>query len=208
MSGSRTSSTREALRLRVVAVGEGRMPTDQFKARGAHSLLVAVATRRLRVEGVSWRAVEVDGLDATDRALEAVRELGGADLVLQGSVAFAGFNVLDPLRLHEELGAPVIVVLSERPDNEAVYRALTKHFTDWEARWRVFKEVSERAPLVEATAPQGSPIYLAPIGLSVEEATSIVRGLTRRGRMPEPLRAAELIAKGISRSLYALLRGG
>jgi len=193
-------------RLKVIALGEGRLPSETFKVKGDYSLLVGVLMKKLSLLKVSWRFIEVDGLDGTNKAIEIIEELSPADLILQGSVACAGFNLIDPLSINEKLKVPVIVILREKPDNQAVYQALTKHFKDWKERWRVFEDVAKKAPIIEAQLGEGGPVYVEIVGMPEAEGVSTIKSLVKVGRVPEPLRVAEAIAKGISRSLYSLLK--
>ncbi|MEM4700510.1 MAG: DUF99 family protein [Candidatus Nezhaarchaeales archaeon] len=204
MSGSPPSCP-DPSAIKVLGIEGGALP-GRFKIRGARTALLGVLMRRFRVEGLAWRLVEVDGLDASEKAIEIARELGG-DVIMLGGVSYAGFNIVDPLRLFSELGRPVLVVVEEAPDNEAVRRALLKHFPDWEVRWRVFEALASRTQVVKVSLPGGLHTYLEAVGIPVDEAERIVRGLTRRSKTPEPLRTARLLVKGVSRSLLAALSG-
>lgn len=184
---------------------EGGSLPGPFKLRGERTALLGVLMRRFAVEGLAWRLVEVDGLDASDKALEIAKELGG-DLIMLGGISCAGFNLVDPIRLFSELGRPVLVVLEEAPDNESVRRALVKHFPDWELRWKVFEEVSSKAQAVEVSLPGGLRAYVEAVGMEAAEAERVVKGLARGGKTPEPLRTARVLVKGVSRSLLSMLR--
>ena len=203
MAGSATSY-RNAHNLAVLAIEGGSLPGG-FKVKGSKAALLGVLMRRFRVEDLSWRLVDVDGLDGTEKALELASELAPCDIVMLGGVSYAGFNLIDPVRLTEKLGRPVVVVVEERPDNEAVRAALIKHFEDWEERWRVFEELASRSPIVEVKPREGGPVYVEAVGMPIVEAEAIVKELTKWGRTPEPLRAARLLVKGVSRSLLKKL---
>lgn len=191
--------------LKVLAVEGGRLPSVSFKARGEKTVLVGVLMRRFRVVDLSWRLIEIDGLDATEKAIEIASDLPSPDLIMLGSVTCAGFNILNPFKLNEKLGVPVIVVVKEKPNNEAVYSALIKHFPDWKERWRVFEELAEKAPIRHVKVEEGNPVYLEAISISGEEAEKTIKAFLKWGRLPEPLRVAEIIAKGASRSLFKTL---
>ncbi|RLF13699.1 MAG: hypothetical protein DRJ97_07595, partial [Thermoprotei archaeon] len=179
---------------------EGGSLPGGFKSRGWKAALLGVLMRRFRVEGLAWRLIEVDGLDGTERALEIANELG-CDVVMLGGVSYAGFNLVDPVKLLDELRRPVLIVVEEPPNNEAVRQALLKHFPDWRERWRVFEELASRTQVVEVKLPGELKVYLEALGVSVSEAERLVRELTKWGRTPEPLRTARLLVKGVSRSL-------
>lgn len=126
-----------------------------------------------------------------------------------GGVSFAGFNLIDPVAVHKELKVPVIVISKDKPNNEEVYRALVKHFDDWAVRWRVFERLSRVSKVYEVVSnPKERPIYVEAVGISVEEAASIIRGVTIWGRLPEPIRVANLVSKGLSLSLLSEVKLG
>ena len=202
--GSATSYL-SAAELSVLALEGGSVPNG-LKVKGSKTALLGVLMKRFKVEGLAWRLIDVDGLDGTERSIEIARELPSSDVVMLGGVSCAGFNLVDPLKLVEELGRPVLVVVEDPPNNEAVKAALLKHFPDWRERWRVFEELSLRAPVVKVEPREGSCVYLEAVGLPVEEAKRVVRELTRWGRTPEPLRAARQLVKGVTRSLLKVVR--
>lgn len=188
-------------KLKVLALEGGRLPHVSFKAKGGKTLLIGTLTQRFRMLSIAYRFVEVDGLDATEKALEIASELSSFNLIMLSSVACAGFNILNPFKLHSELKVPVIIVLKEEVDNRSIYLALVKHFQDWMIRWNVFEELAKKAPLHQVNLDGRRPIYIEAISMDVKEAEEVVRALIKWGRVPEPLRMAEAIAKGITRSM-------
>ena len=101
--------------LKVLAVEGGRLPSVSFKARGEKTVLVGVLMRRFRVVDLSWRLIEIDGLDATEKAIEIASDLPSPDLIMLGSVTCAGFNILNPFKLNEKLGVPCLLYTSPSP---------------------------------------------------------------------------------------------
>jgi len=92
----------------------------------------------------------------------------------------------------------VIIVSKRRPDNEAVLRALKKHFEDWEQRWSTIKRVGEVMEVVNIKAER---LYVEVVGMDIEEAIEVINKWTLWGKRPEPLRVVNLIVKGLSRIL-------
>lgn len=176
---------------RVVGVEDG-----SFQKRiSQRALLAVVLFKGLRIEDVKITRVEVDGLDATERLDEILSEWKFEAVLLAG-VAFAGFNIIDPATIHAKFGNPVIIISRTKPNNEAVKRALERHFEDWKSRWRVFKKLGLVYKVAVSTSKP--PIYFEIVGEGAEWAVKLVRAFSVCSRIPEPIRVARLIARGLS----------
>ena len=176
---------------RVVGVEDGSFQ----KGITPRTLLAVVLFKGLKIEGVKIARIVVDGLDATEKLGEVLGEWEFEAVLLAG-VSFAGFNVIDPTIIHEEFGNPVIVISRTKPNSKAVKRALERHFEDWQSRWSVF----ERLGLVHKVVVSASepPVYVETVGVRVGWAGKLIRALSVCSRIPEPIRVARLIARGLS----------
>ncbi len=116
---------------RLVGVEDGSF--DAFLP-GQTTLLCAVCMAGDRVEWVKLGRVRVDGREATGVLLGMLRG-ERFDALILGGVSFAGFDVVDPQVLREELGVPVIVYSSKLPDSTSTLSALKANFSDWAERW-------------------------------------------------------------------------
>lgn len=160
--------------------------------------LVGVLTRGGGyVEGVLADRVTVDGHDATDTVLNLLADSGfeqtAQALAFEGGTV-AGFNVLDLDRLHEELGLPVLALTRDRPDPDAVREALQDHVDDPGERARRLT-----AHPVHAVEMDEGEVFMRHAGGDLDRLAELVRVNTVRGRMPEPLRIARLVARAIER---------
>jgi len=184
--------------LKVLAFEDGSFSPSRKRSH-VKTVLVGVLTSNFTITRVEVRDIEVDGLDATEKAIDIAKSLQSFDLILQGSIAYGGFNFIDPEALYHEFRKPVIVVVGEIPDNEAVKNALIKHFDDWKARWSVFNKFSQ---VFEAhTNPRENPVYVNFVGIDLSQVKDVLKSLTVFGRFPEPLRVAWIIAKSLSKAL-------
>lgn len=189
------------MKMRFLGVEDGSFNPYKFQRRGK-TILCGVLTNGLKVEEVALRLIDVDGLDATEKLLDIANRLGSLDMIILGGVTFGGFNVIDPIIVHQELKVPVVVVTTEKPNNEAVLNALKKHFEDWEIRYKVFEKLASISPIFEAKLHyRENPIFLEVVGIDFEKAVEVLRRVTIRGRIPEPVRIANRIAKAVSRAL-------
>jgi endonuclease V-like protein UPF0215 family len=139
--------------------------------------------------------LEVDGLDSTDVILRLLRGTR-TDIVFLSGITFAGFNIVDCTRLHNVLHIPIIVVCREKPDNRSVKRALQKHFTDWERRWRLVRKLGRIYRF--APKPSEQPLHFEAVGISAAHARKVISAYCATSRVPEPVRVAGLMAKGLA----------
>jgi len=181
------------LDLNVVGVDDGSFPaakTDRDRA-----LLLAVLMRRSRIRGIRFGTIKVDGTDAGPVLKSLVRTIS-SDIVMLSGISFAGFNVIDISKLAHELKKPIIAVTGDRPDNRAVKKALKDHFPDWESRWR---SVRSAGRLYSCKPLKDEPkLYFEVKGATPDYARSIIMSTAVISRLPEPIRVARIIAKGLS----------
>lgn len=148
------------------------------------------------VEAVLVDHVSVDGTDAT-ATVEALLTGSGfletAHAVAFNGGALGGFNVLDLDALHRALGVPVMAVMRTRPDDEAVREALKAHFDDAETRYQQLTQ-QEIAQVDLGTGPA----YVRHAGGTLAELEALLKAQTVRGREPEPIRIAHLVATALA----------
>ncbi|MBC7129883.1 DUF99 family protein [Candidatus Bathyarchaeota archaeon] len=161
------------------------------------AILVAVLIKDLSIHAVRFNQIQVDGLDATEKAIQLLEGLNFEAIMLAG-VSFAGFNIIDPTVLLNVFGKPTIIVSKRKPNNKAVKRALFRHFKDWRIRWSVFEKLGE----VHRFSISGKNyLYFEVLGLDFKEAIELIKSLTIIGRCPEPVRVAKLIAHDLYRRM-------
>ena len=89
----------------------------------------------------------------------------------------------------------MIVYMTKYPDMNATLNALRKHFPDWQERWRRYESLGDIHMIEFDDLP---PAYFEVMGTSPIAAKKLIRENIMEGRIPEPLRLANLIAKGTS----------
>jgi len=178
--------------LRVLGIAES------YRGRhdaGAVSRLAGVVMRRdLRIDGFGTDEVKVGGTDATEAVVRLVETIGRDDvrLVMLSGAVIAWFNVIDAGAVAAKTGCAVVSVTYE--PSPGLEEAIGRHFPGDAARLEAYGRLGERAPAVLST---GSTVYLRPFGLSLAEAAALVDAFTLDGGVPEPLRVARLIARGL-----------
>jgi uncharacterized protein len=115
--------------------------------------------------------------------------------VFLSGVTFGGFNLINPRTIFEQRNVPVIVVTGSRPINRAVKRALVRHFPDWKARWKIINSLGPIRRI--RTIRDEPPIYYEHFGCSSVEASRFLSALSMVSRIPEPLRVAGIVARGL-----------
>lgn len=147
-----------------------------------------------RLEGIVSGRVRRDGANAT-RVISSLvagsRFAPHLQAVMLQGVTVAGFNVVDLERLHLDLQLPIIAVARRRPDLPAIRDALLSNVPGGGRKWRIIERLSP----MEAAAG----VFIQRAGIEFEAAQTLVAALALHSRIPEPLRAAHLIAAGIER---------
>ncbi|BAD86222.1 hypothetical protein, conserved, DUF99 family [Thermococcus kodakarensis KOD1] len=179
--------------IRVLGFDDG---TFSFSSKLKHekTILIGVVMKgSLEVVGVLSRWITVDGRDVTDAMINSVNSSRFKDLrvILLKGITYAGFNVVDLERLHNETGLPVVVVVRKKPDILAMEDALRKHFRDAEERIALLRKTP---PLVELVPDK---LYFQTVGLDEKTAAEVIKVTTRTGFIPEPLRLAHMIASAV-----------
>lgn len=177
--------------MRVVGVEDGSFQ----KGRTRKALLASVLLREAKIEDIKIVKITVDGLDATKKFAKTLAKWE-FDAVMLAGVSFAGFNLINPTAIYEEFEKPIVIISRRKPNNIEVKRALQRHFEDWEIRWKVFQKLG---PINEVfTVNSETPLYVEAVGANVKWASNLIQALSFCGRVPEPIRVARLIARGLS----------
>lgn len=177
--------------IRIIGWDDG--PFD-FKKKGKVLLVGVVYRGASFLDGLLKTEVEIDGTDATEKISSAVSKSKFKDLrvIMLDGITFAGFNTVDIKELYEKTKLPVIVVLRKKPD-----------FEKFKAALKIMNDVEQRLKAVEHAGDifwvrfDGKRTCFQCCGLKKQEAEEIIRLTTKHGLVPEPLRAAHLIATGI-----------
>lgn len=176
---------REAPEVRIVGIDDG--PFDRAR-RGDVLVVGAIYRGGDFLDGMVATKVRRDGRNATTKLsalLRGSRYFPQLHYVMLDGIALGGFNVVDIHRLWRETGLPVLVVARREPDLGAVRRALS-NLPGWEARWRLIRRAGPMEPL--------GGLWVQRAGLEPDEAEALLELSCTRAKLPEPLRAAHIIA--------------
>ena len=158
--------------------------------------LVAVRLEGPRIVKAGFRWIGVDGTDGTKKAIGLLRRLSSPKCpILLAGVTFGGFNLIDPRKVQSTFRTPTIVVIGTRPDNRAVKRALVRHFPDWKDRWEIIRALGPFRKV--RTIRNENPVYYENFGCSAKAARELIVSWALVTRVPDPLRVAGLVARGL-----------
>lgn len=148
------------------------------------------------LDGVLRTEVTVDGTDSTEKISEMVKKTRHKDLriIMLDGLGFAGFNLVNIKQLYKETKHPVIVIVRQMPDFNAIKKAISK------LEHRDFYEECIREagkPERVETKPRKF-IHIQYRGIKFSDAERIVKLSSTRSLIPEPIRVAHLIASGIT----------
>ncbi len=191
MSQNRFKNTKRDLR--IVGVDDGAFPARKNSKH--HALLAAVLFQNSRILAVRVDRIQVDGRDA-NRVLTTILKTLRFDAVMLSGISFGGFNIVDIAELVRSTHKPVIAVIGGRPDNAAVRRALRKHFSDWRERWEMVQNAGRLYTF--KPLPQEPKLYFEVKGASPSFAKKAIALTATVSRLPEPIRVAGILAKGLS----------
>lgn len=188
--------------LSTVGIDDGFFPIDCKELR-CRTLLVAVLCKGLQAEDVKIEPITVDGLDGTQVALKLIRRLSKApEVIFIDGVTVAGFNIVDPEELHSKTGIPVVTVFKHELNLKKIREALEKHFPDWGIRYGIIEKVYRHSTHVQTP---WRPLRISTYGIPPYRAADYIIRLQNTSPIPEPLRLADIIASGLTRSNALML---
>jgi uncharacterized protein len=190
---SRSPSRNTNPSLRIVGVDDGAIPAIRRPKQFA--LLVAILFQDSTISNVKLGRIEVDGRDA-NRVLNSLLKNLRFDVVMLSGISFGGFNLVDIHQLSRSTRKPVIAISREKPDNPAVLRALRKHFSDWEERWRMVRNAGRLYAFKPLS--QEPELYFEVKGAAPSFAKKAIASAAIISRLPEPVRVAGILARGLS----------
>ncbi len=179
--------------IRILGVDDGPFTKTQKQ-----TLLICTVFRGgLWLDGLLATKITVDGLDATQKLIEVVNKSSHKEqlrVIMLDGITFAGFNVMDVEEIYENTDLPVIVVMRNKPNFEKIRKALFKNFEDAEIRWRIIRRAGE---VYKVAVRPAKYIYIQIKGICLEDAINITRLSATRSLIPEPIRVAHIIARGV-----------
>ncbi len=162
---------------------------DSF--RGSKAYIVGCVTAGTYVEGFLIDEIEVDGLDVTEKIVELINpskfKIQLKCIFLDG-ITFAGFNIADIDEIYRRTGIPVVVVIRKMPNFEDIDRAL-RNLDRFEERLKLIEKAGEIHKI--------EGLFVQLVGCSLDDAKTFIRASRLKGKIPEALRIAHLVASAL-----------
>lgn len=146
------------------------------------------------LDGVLRTYITGDGNDSTSKIITMVNNSRHKDqlgVIMSDGITFGGFNIINIQKIFEATDIPVIAVMRKYPKFDKIKKALKK-FDDWKERWKHVLDAGEVFKIQNEEI-----IYIQTCGIDIGDAKEIIKLSTTRSAIPEPIRAAHIIAAGI-----------
>jgi len=142
------------------------------------------------LDGLLTTKVSIDGDNSTKKLIHMINKSKFKPqlrCILLNGIALAGFNVIDIQELNKKTKIPVIVVIRKYPNFKKIEKTLKKI------------NKSKKYQLIQKAGPveKIGKIYIQRKGITLNKAKEILKLTCTRSLIPEPIRAAHLIAGGV-----------
>ncbi len=179
--------------IRILGVDDGPFNKNHEKT----FLICTIFRGGLWLDGLLATKITVDGLDATQKLIEVINKSNHKEqlrVIMLDGITYAGFNVMDIEEIYKNTNLPVIVVMRDKPNFKKIRKALFNNFKDAEIRWRMIQKAGE---IYKVAVRPAKYIYIQTKGIYLEDAINITRLSATRSLIPEPIRVAHIIARGV-----------
>lgn len=163
------------------------------------SIIAGVIMRGdLQIDGIAFETVSIGGLDATDSIIKMYQKLNREDIriILLSGTVIAYYNVVDLQKLFQTLKRPIIAVTYE--ESQGIDNFLLE-MPNGELRLQIHRRNGRRIPI---HLRNSFTVYIRNIGISVEDAETVLNLFTIHGRFPEPIRVAKLLSHELLKFLW------
>jgi len=164
-----------------------------FKSTDSECALVCTVFRGGEfLDGVISCIIGKDGIDATEKLSMLVTGSSHHDqlqAIMLNGITFGGFNVVNIGLLSKNTALPVIAIMRRKPDMKSFRDAIRK-----------LPYSQERLVSVKAAGKimECGGIFFQCAGMKPELAREVIAVSTTHSKIPEPVRAAHLIAHGVA----------
>ena len=173
--------------IRVLGIDDA--PFDKFK-KGSVLVVGTMFRGGSWVDGILSTKISIDGSNSTSQLIKMINKSKfkpQLQCIILDGIAFGGFNIVDIQKLNKKTNVPVLVVIRKMPDFKKIQAVLKK--LNKSSRYKLIEKAGQ--------VHKAGKVYIQIAGLSLEQAKQILKITCTRSLLPEPIRAAHLIAAGI-----------
>jgi len=142
------------------------------------------------LDGLLSTKVRIDGSNSTDKLIEMINKCKfkpQLQVIILDGIALGGFNIVDIEKLNKKTKIPVIVVIRRMPDFKKIKETLIK--LKKEKKYKLIEKAGEVHKI--------NQLYVQIKGINLKDAEEILKISCTRSLLPEPIRAAHIIASGV-----------
>jgi endonuclease V-like protein UPF0215 family len=177
--------------IRILGIDDAPHKKDDKEA-----LIVGVVFRAgSYLDGVLSEWIEKDGKDSSEKIIRMFNKTGHRDqirVIMLNGITFGGFNVADIQEINKKTKTPVIVVIRDEPDFDAIKKALSNVQDN-----KIKFELHEKAGEVKTMKVKSGKVYFQHAGIDEKQTKEIIKKTCTHSQYPEPLRIAHIIGAGV-----------
>ncbi len=162
---------------------------DSFKGEVAY--IVGCITAGTYVEGFLIDRIEVDGFDVTEKVVDLINSSKfkiQLKCIMLSGITFAGFNIADVYEIYRRTGIPVVVVMKKMPNFKDIEMAL-RNLSSFERRMEIIRRAGDVHRIED--------LFIQICGCDIDFARNILSISRSKGKIPEALRIAHLVASAL-----------
>ncbi|MFX1490001.1 MAG: DUF99 family protein [Promethearchaeota archaeon] len=168
-----------------------------LKAQANKTQLIGVVCQGYRVIKVVKTEIAIDGYDATNKIIELIEQNEKhVQFIFTHTITFAGFNIVDLEKTHNEINKPIIAINEKDVDLELVISTLKQKFPNrCNEKIRNIIQAGNLYYTTVQTAGGPSTVYFHLKGMEFYEVNSLLQKVCIDSKLPECLRIAHLIGR-------------
>ena len=169
---------------------------ESFRPNTTKSILCGIVMRRdFIVDGVVFGETTIKGDDATEKILQMFKELDRPDVsyLLISGLILSLYNIVDIKKIHNVLKIPVIGLTYR--ESYGIENSIKHNFPDsFEFKIKNYSNLNNREKI---NINKTSEAFVRFEGCTIHEVQYLLKNLTLRGSIPEPIKVAKLIANSL-----------
>jgi endonuclease V-like protein UPF0215 family len=182
--------------IRALGIAESFNPKIDKK-----SLLAGIVMRKdYIIDGITFETTTVGGEDSTEKVIQLYKSFERSDIniiMLSGAI-ISYYNIVDIDEVHSKTQVPLIC-LSYR-ETKGIEDSIREKFGENSAKLEKYRRLGERKKILLRT---GKSVFIRTLGISDDDAKSIIQDFLLQGRYPEPVRVASLLASSCRKLLLS-----